>query len=581
MLTAFLMTEAAATAHAQSARERVLDYIGRQTAQEQPAAQTPSPVQAPIAEADAITPPAEPAQIPEIISPKPIPSTDTLNASEIITTRPSSVLTREERENSIVRDLSLLGSGAGPRGPESFGFFTSARDYIAQRGQTPAPRLTLRYDVTRKNAKTAVLGAASTVDIIIGTDYAAISKSPDEMIIYDFKENRLLNVAPIAGTFSNASLYAAAYRNIDTVSKMTEGGKKRTLTLGKGRTLDAFYLESALGYAAGPPPSKLKVSQLDDQITADFNQERVFSASLSGPNLENFRQAFSFIGLLYHSEPVHPAILAELKEFRAAPNAMTFHSYGPKMPGGEIVSWTLKSKMSETAGFPLPASAKSVLELDTVSPLAFVMNEAIANRALGGRVDPRAALTVINQQLDQGDPLSAWVSAQSLQDSQGGCEKLAGLCAAIRKAEAKKDSSPELSQLMTALSQIDAKTTRAKGLSALTAMISAPDAPSVVLRRAGLALAKVPPAARSENGLSELDPAELLTQAIARNPYDFLAYQGLARLQAARGNFIQSWDINDAMRAFAQTPSTLSAPIDRAEAKLRTRAPGFFPPVKK
>lgn len=501
--------------------------------------------------------------------------------SEIIVTSPRSGLTVDERENSIVRDLSSTGALSARPGPESFGFFITARDYLAQRGQVPQPRLRLSYAVSRKNAKTAAAGESSTVDLIIGTDYAAISKTAGETVIYDFKEKRLLNVSKRDNTFTNASLYAAAYRSLDTVGKMTNGGKKRRLPLGAGVTLDAFYLESALGYAAGPNPSELSILQSGETLRAELGGKQIFSAAVDGPKLENFRQAYSFIGLLYHSEPVHPAILAELIEARAAPSAMTFHSYGPKIPEGEILSWTLTSKTAETAGFPLPAGAKSVVEGETVSPLGFVMSEAIAGRALGGRVDPRAALTVINQQLTRRDPLSAWVSAQSLKDSLGGCEQLAGLCRAISDAENQKSASSELTALIEGLSETKSKSTRIEGLSKLKPTLSAADAPSLVLRRAGLALAKTAPAEREAAGLSEFDPADLLTQAIARNPYDFLAYQGLAQLQAARGDFIQSWDINDALRAFSGVPQELRAPIDRAENQLSARAPGFFPPVER
>lgn len=524
---------------------------------------------------------------PETLEPEPLENEVITTAPEIIATNiieqniitPSSVpsITEAEREDSIVRDLTRPARIQAR--PKSFGYFASASDYLEQRGETPQPRLTLRYDVSRKNAKTAVPGRSSITEIIIGTDYAAISKSPDEMVIYDFKEKRVLNISSDNNSFTNASLYAAAYRAIDTVGKMTDGGKIRTVPLGKGRSLDAFYLESALGYTAGPALSDLSVAQSREKITADFGGERVFSAMLNGPKLEDFRQAYSFIGLLYHSEPVHPAILAELKDVRAAPNAMTFHSYGPKIPDGEIISWTLKSKMAETAGFPLPASAQSVAQLKTVSPLGFVMAEAVAERALGGKVDPRSALIVINRQISEGNPLSAWVSAQSLKDMVGGCERTAGLCQAISKAEREKSGDQELAALIEALSQTQNKSTRVQGLSALKPMITAPDAPSLVLRRAGLALAKTSNAARETAGLSGLDAAELLSQAIARNPYDLLAYQGLAQIQAARGDFSLSWDINDALRAFVDAPSRLRRPIDRAEAQLETRAPGFFPPV--
>ena len=595
----------AANASAQmdlTARERVLDYIinsASSAGEAKPTALAPSSASSfdetaddlnqALSSEDAINMSARIDDVAapiekfndEIITTAPTPS------AAIIATPPApaqDILTETERADSIVRDFSQITRTKSKSQPESFAFFTSAQDYLDQRGEDVGPRLTLRYDVSRKNAKTAVIGPSSIVDIIIGTDYAAISKSPDEIVIYDFKEKRLLNISKSDNSFTNTSLYAAAYRALDTVGKMTQGGKKRELALGADVTLDAFYLESALGYAAGPPPAGLVVTQEDKKILAEFtgsdaHSERVFSATLNGPELKNYRQAFSFLGLLYHSEPVHPAILAELKDVRAAPNAMTFHSYGPKIPDAEIISWALKSKMSETAPFPLPKNSKSIVENAGVSPLDFVMSEAAAGRALGGQVDPKSALTVVKQQIKQDSVLSAWVSAQSLKDMMGGCEKLAGLCKTISDGEAKKSSDAELSSLILALAQTDKKQTRIEGLTTLLPMITADDAPSLVLRRAGLALAKTTPAQREAAGLKPLDAEELLSQAIARNPYDLLAYQGLAQIKAARGDFIDSWDINDALRAFASAPRSLRAPIDKAETQLRSAAPGFFPPV--
>ena len=207
------------------------------------------------------------------------------------------------------------------------------------------------------------------------------------------------------------------------------------------------------------------------------------------------------------------------------------------------------------------------------------MAEAAAGRALGGQVVPESALSVINQQISQGDPLSAWVSAQSLKDMMGGCEQLAGLCRAISKAQSQKDTQPELASLIDALMQAERKSTRLEGLKGLSPMISSPDAPSLVLRRAGLALAKTTKSQRTAAGLADFDPERLLSQAIARNPYDLLAYQGLAQLEAARGDFIQSWNVNDPLRAFPNASDTLRGPIDKAEAQLTAVAPGFFPPV--
>ena len=360
---------------------------------------------------------------------------------------------------------------------------------------------------------------------------------------------------------------------------MTKNGTQRSLDLGGGKTLDSFFLESSLGHSASPLAGQLDVTQTAEKISANFKGKPVFSAALNGPKLDNIGMAYSFIGLLHHSEPVHPAILAELKDLGTAPNAMTFYSYGPKYPDGRIFSWTLKSKMSETGPFPLTASAKSIIEQKNVSPMGYVISEAIAGRALGGAPNPRQMLTAINLRLKADDPLSAWVSAQSLKDRLGGCSQLAGLCTAISKAQARSGESEELGRLINGFKGLESKVTRLGALIELKSSVDAVDAPSLVLRKMAVNLSKTSKAELEAAGLGAMDPAQMLRQAIARNPYDPLAYQGLAQILAARGEFIQSWDMNDALRAFPEVPAALTTPIGRAEAKLAARAPGYFPPV--
>lgn len=559
-----------------TARERMLEFITRSSGSApvvtaSPVLAAPAPAALPII--------SEAEIIPETISEPIADPAPHISPSLASLDAPISTAIPTPAPISSAPSIPSTPTPSAISGPQSFGFFTPAARYLAQRGGPSKPRLTLRYDVSSKNATTAVPGKSQIVDIVIGTDYAAISKTPDEMVIYDFKTQRILNYNPAEQTFTNASLYAAAYRNINTVNKMTEGGTKRSLAMSASDSLDAFFLESSLGYAAGDLGAKLSVQQSGGLINAEFDGESVFSATLNGPKLKDYKQAFSFIALLYHSEPIHPAILAELKEVRAAPNAMTIRSYGPSYPQGKIFTWTLKSQMSETSDFPLPPTAKSVTEVKSVSPLGFVISEAVAGRALGGQADPAHLLTAIKQRQSSGDSLSAWVSAQTLKDRLGGCERLAGLCSAIRSAEAGRSESPDLATLIEAFKDIDQPSSRANGISALIPLISAPDAPSVVLRRAGLALAKLPKSSAQAAGLGGLDAADLLRQAIARNPYDLQAYKGLSQVHAAQNDFIESWDMNDALRAFPNVPSALTAPINRAESKLASRAPGFFPPV--
>lgn len=479
-----------------------------------------------------------------------------------------------------------------------YGFFQTAPDYLAARGTAAGSQLKLRYKVVKSDGVTGISSPPEMVNILLGTDYAATSRGDGPMKIFDFKTRRLLTLTADAPEhFTNVSLYAARYKNIDTVRRMTNGGKLRDLTApkrgaiplsasAKPKGLNAFYLESSLGWAAAPLPKRndgepaLTMKTKDRVTEARFDGKNVFTAKFNGPDFDVSTQGYSLISLFYHMLPIHPEILANLTTVTTAPTYLKLYIESPNAPSGQIESWTLTDAVADEAPFPLPSGALSVTELEAVSPLAFVMTEALHGRALGGPPDITATLAAMENRLEAGDVLAVWLSANAMSDRMGNCEALDGLCAMIARARTAGMEDEDLRDLFTAFDDVNTPAKRIGALMTLQEAVADPDAPGIVLRTTALGLAKLKRTQIVTAGLSDLKPEILLTQAIAKDPYDYAAYQGLAQVYAARGAFIESWDMSDALRAFPDVPDAMTTPFERAEQTLSRGAPGFFPPLQ-
>lgn len=475
-----------------------------------------------------------------------------------------------------------------------YGFFQTAADYLAARGDAPSAQLKLTYRVTLMDVKTGIPLKPEFAVITLGDDYVMLKRLSADAQIFDFKTRRLLTVSDDAQSFTNVSLFGARYSTIDTVRRMTANGDKRAIdapskTRPKGaigpatpsqtQALNAFYLESALGWAAKKlDDPAFKYTRKEDNIEASFDGDGVFMGRFNGPNFDTRGQSYSFVSLMFHTLPAHPEILSRLTDITRVPTNLTLHKVTPEIPAGQKQIWQLTDAVSKSAPFPLPRAAKSVAEQEGVTPLAFVVSEALKGGALGGPPDPAATLAAMEERLAQGDVLAVWLSAAALSDKLGDCKALSGLCDLRARARAAGKGDEDLAQLFAAFDDVQNPSRRIAGITALQPLLADPDVPGIILRKAGVALSKTRRAERMKAGMADLNPETLLIQSIAKDPYDYAAYLSLAQLYAARGDFIQSWDIADALRAFPDAPDALKVGFDRAESQLLAGAPGFFPP---
>ena len=474
-------------------------------------------------------------------------------------------------------------------------FYVSAADYLALRGDEKQPQLALEYEVTTVGANSEEKGSSEIVTLIIGSDYASL-QSPQSQKIYDFKLNRYLEIKPApAGKdgvasppfLDNSSLYAKAYRNILAVRRATNNGALRRIKISEEQEIDAFWLESSMSWAAAPIEKKIKIKSSETDFLAIWEGETVASAKFSESAFENEEFKNSFFAFAHHVLPIHPNILIEFYNFDGPPKQLDMLSYGPTQPKGMTQKWVLKDRTVDKGTFPLTSDVLSAIERRPISPLVFVVNEAVHNRAMGGIASPTELVSQFETSHEKGDKIGQWLAGQQYIAYTGTCknEGKDGLCKALDELNedakfaslsALDPNAKKLSDFINATEMAKSKKNRATALFTLQPYLDDEDTPAFILRSAAMARASMKKVDAQKSGMDTIQAEALLKRALAKDPYDPHTYVGLAQVYAAKGAFEQSWDIYDVLRAAIPTVDAVTLKIDQAESKLKESAPGYF-----
>lgn len=478
-------------------------------------------------------------------------------------------------------------------------FYLSAEAYLEQRGTEKHAQLVMIYDVTTSEFGDENPGEAKPYILRIGADYVSV-KTGETQKIYDFKYNRFLEIKPeIQPTdnaswrllFDNTSLFAKAYRSLSIVNKMTKKGELRNIQIGENDTLDAFWLESSMSWAATSLDPPLTLDNRDDLLFASKDDNGIFKATFDsethGDAFQNDGFKDSFFAFAHHEWPLYPTILQALYAYDTPPQSLDMVSFGPGAPKGQRQSWVLTDVAIEDARFPLPLDAKSAVERQPVAPLAFVINEAVHNRALGGIQSLEDIEDEFAKAADSKDNYAQWVAGQKYNSYTGSCEggPSPWICEALNKIDHKSrinnlglfdTKTNKLAEFKTGVELAKNKKTSAKALKKLQPYLEDPDAPAIILRSAAMARASMKPQTAKAAGVSLIKADALLNRALATDPYDPNTYLGLAQVFAANGAYEQSWDIYDALRAGIPTVDAVPLKIDSVEKQLQASAAGYF-----
>jgi len=478
-------------------------------------------------------------------------------------------------------------------------FYTSAPDYLTHRGRDAETQLRLTYTVSTYNAKTAFPAGDRIITLIIGADYAALSRAKvgaktaagaGQMRIYDFRFNRILtlntdtayidvdtNAEPIE--FSHISLFPKVLRHIQAVKQATQNGARDTIALSPDMSLDALWMEAAMGYAARPAPASLTIEEAEDRLTANYDGKSVYKSVYSEIPMPSPGHRRSFTALLHHELSIHPAILQKQAARETIPTAFDIISYTPTLTDGVQEVWTLDNSETRLAPFPLPETARMATDTPATSPLAFVISKAASGEAVSGYPDAQSLERAIDTASQDNTPARAWLLAQRLDEVRERAPDSRTRTA--RQGVDEAASSGDIDRLKTAFGPTPTREQRITAIKSLRDVIDTmqsaeTDIPAIAFRHLGMMRARIKPADAKAAGIADINPKTLLETAIAKDPYDPQSYRGLSQIFAARKAYVESWDLQDALRRLPLTRDPIMAPTERSEVAIMRQGPAFF-----
>jgi hypothetical protein len=472
-----------------------------------------------------------------------------------------------------------------------------AHEYVQARGGEFGAAWALEFEVARQPAPAGydarlaaeeaeapelpeAGGGGSARTALIGPDWALYERD-GERTLYDYRAERLVRMT--GGTFANGSMHAAAQRAADMLAALSAGGSEDVITFDGVGELDRFWLEAAMGAAAGPAEVEAAMEG-ESRIVWTRGGHQIAAAEMEGcerPEMDedSLRSALS---MLNAAAPVHPLVLDGIVAAGALPCALSFAVYSPESPQGRIETWTLTAAELDEDAAPLALDLRPVLPDSDLLDGPHMDRALAAARGVGGApLDPADFMELIEAAQDEGDHAGTWLLLGAEASNFGPCpeeaigtERLvcAGAGPIVRAAREDED----FQQLMEAIAAAQEGAHRA-ALEGMLPHIERED-------RAGAAarvMAAMEMIGWGREGLETyptIDPAALLEQALALDPHapDYYWHLGLRYLEAGAPE--AAWALFDLGRALpGREPTPSLSQADRIEARAQALAPGFFP----
>jgi len=574
-LMALALCSFTSTALAQTPRDAVIDFI---------ISQSNSPAKTLLKK----TPANDEPIITNPIFENPQPSSEP-HSSTAITPTDTSILPPENGSASALTEAPIAISprsepptSIGPTLPgrensDKLPFFIGATAYKRMRKGGGNEHMVLTYAVTAYDQTLTLKPEAQTVTLRLGTGYAALKKEATTRI-FDFANERFLTLSETAtqDSFTNISLYPAVLKKIEAVNRLTQGGQKDSVTLSGQTTLSSTWIESAMSLQTRSKINDLNVNKTGNVLTVAIDEETALTTEFSDIPYANKSVERSFAGFIVHRLPIHPQAIGPFMQTGKIPKTMDMVSYGPGFSQGRKELWTLTASRIEKGGFPLPDTARSTVEQDTVSPLAFVIASAAQGTARGGRPIAKDMRRAMNDALEAEDPVLAWLLAQRLKEMIDNPLQALGLTETQTIIAAEYEAATDISLIKTSFETLASPEARIAAFKALLPLTKQEGVPAMVLRQAGRIRSRIRPRDAQAAGLSDIAAKALLEAALAADPYDPISYQALGQIYAAQGKTVDAWDMFDALRFMPDTPEALTKQINRTENRLKKRAPHFF-----
>lgn len=403
----------------------------------------------------------------------------------------------------------------------------------------------------------------------------------DETTLYDFMAHEDWVLNPAEETYRLVPTHAVARENIDIYFALSNGGQETIINFGDAGSFHRFWLESAIDVRA----QTAELSVTDDQDTRrwTFQSEEVVSARF-GVCQDDISEPVSgamFAAWFRRVAPIHPEISNALAEEDLPPCEIKFVIYSPDSPQGRTETWTLSSLLSSDFNpdnlareTPDPLDARSSADTDN----SLEVEPTSADQAAP---DPMTFASFIDEAIAAENYAGAALLALQETHHFGPCpEQIIG---SVRQACLKAIQLPELAENDNAFEQISVAIVaslsgnheRAAGLS--YDFLVRQDREGAAARML-FATSLMAMRANGQTAYPDLDPLQILADAIHQDPYTSDAYWYLGQALIARREYEAGWAVFEKGLALVEDrPESRLSQIMDLESQIESLAPGYFP----
>lgn len=452
-----------------------------------------------------------------------------------------------------------------------------AEDYAGLRGGF-GPAAVIRVEIEREELDETVL-EGETRTLLAGENWLRDSGEAIRTL-HDFELKRIIDFHDGGARFVNTATHARARHNLDIYVRLSEAGQAEQIAFGEAGTFDRFWLESALGIAARP--AGLEMEREEGELSWTRGDETVARAvygDCHGDRLDASRAA-SLIAWLRQAAPIHPEIGEALAERGEAPCALSFLIYSPESPAGRREHWHFEAEGVKENPAIFTEGAEPVLPAaiyldDLAGPAAL---EAVTHE--GPVPGPLDFMRLIDEAREAGDHAGALLLSVRETHHFGPCpQQTVGTArmACAARASLAEEGDEAFERAAAGLAAMEAGDHGA-AIEALSLFAERED-------RAGAAAKTIIAnelAAWGPEGFEayrDIDPARLLAEALADDPFAPEAYWFLGRQYLTAGLPEAGWALFDLGRNLPEREITpLLEQAIALEERIEELAPGFFAP---
>ena len=466
-------------------------------------------------------------------------------------------------------------------------FLTPAAWAQGEPAPTPADEVPALWQVQISSVSTNAVRGERTRSVRYGQDWASWVTEQGAQMWLDAGDRALFAQAPDQTDIIRTSLYAEARRHLDIYVALSEGGRRDVINFGNAGTFDRVWLEAATGVAS--QGGAMSLTDTATGFVALYNNQLVFSADYGGADSQceaapiDAAHADSALAWLPYVAPIHPDIMARLAQVSQFPCAFSFIVYSPDSPAGRLEQWK-RVEIADAAPPALPPLPEDATVIPAGADRLSLVLEA-AQSALNQAPDAAPGIQDFfdeNQSLQEDGDYAGALLVQ-LQETHHfgpcpeaaiGSERLTCAYASALALQGREDADfRALTEGLDALARNDP----ARAVELIAPFTDrdghAGAAARILTANALIAWGRVGLQARPD-----LDPAQLLAEALILDPYAPDAYWLLGQRYLAAGAPAPAWSLFDLGRQLPRPiADTALAQADLLEARMGELAPFWLP----